>query len=782
VFRNAEKPHDSSAKASADLSAFDRNLRAATHAAHSAEHQFVELLSSIKSFRFAVEAFRAPSAGPAAAGASSGGTGGLEGGIQLAAQLNSTLKGVASPIANIGLDIERMIDRVGGTVTVLAHKIESAMKFGSLMAGLNLVSKGIDTLFNKTTQASAQSSAQVQKNWAATFGQMAVKGAQGILTLKSALSSLGTVKEPPLSKLSNVNFNVPTASAAKLAGNLGTVTAATHTATGAVKNFGSQLLVALGVFGAAFKIVQFFKSGIAGASDLAETTDKLSAVFGKADSVISAAAGDMAKKFGTPKREFMEGAAAIGQLGLSAGKTQKDAAELGVTFAKLAADLASQDNLSFEEAATKLRSGLAGEAEPLRKHGVLLDEANLKAYAYAKGIAKAGKELTSAQKVEARAGLIKQKLARVDGDLARTSGSAANQFRKAGGGFQNFASTVGGLLLPAVKKAAVGFNELLATGVEVFESNRGMFQSWADAVSSAIDTVTIVIRNWPDVWEIVKLSVQEKLANLLSYFEVLPQNLSIIGNWIASNWKELIVDAVNGVGAVFSNLGKNIANLWKALQGFFAGEGFKFDWTPLTEGFKATADALPALIEPQLVSLQDKIDAAGGRIAEREAQRAAQAKKDADDLGKRKLSSPIDDKDAARLEELGKKVPKIIEDSMTPLDKFTKDLRELREMRAKGLLDDKQFNLAATKLGNEFVKDNSEGRDARAAAVTLGSQEARSAVLQHRALGERDPIKQVAQTVREQLTVQKQQLEAANRLGGLLKSGMRSVDQLQLPL
>lgn len=68
--------------------------------------------------------------------------------------------------------------------------------------------------------------------------------------------------------------------------------------------------------------------------------------------------------------------------------------------------MASFYNLKPEEAFNKLKSGISGEAEPLKALGILVNDNTIKTYAYTNGIAKQGKELAESQKVQARYGAI----------------------------------------------------------------------------------------------------------------------------------------------------------------------------------------------------------------------------------------------------------------------------------------------------------------------------------------------------------------------------------------
>lgn len=113
----------------------------------------------------------------------------------------------------------------------------------------------------------------------------------------------------------------------------------------------------------------------------------------------------------------------------SMGIASGQAYELSTSLTELANDMASFYNISTEEAFVKLRSGITGEAEPLKALGILVDETTIKQAAYRNGIAKVGAELTQQQKVQARYIAIMEQTKTAQGDMARTIDSPANQLR-----------------------------------------------------------------------------------------------------------------------------------------------------------------------------------------------------------------------------------------------------------------------------------------------------------------------------------------------------------------
>lgn len=113
----------------------------------------------------------------------------------------------------------------------------------------------------------------------------------------------------------------------------------------------------------------------------------------------------------------------------SMGLTTDKAYEMATGITVLAEDMASFYNLKSEEAFDKLRAGITGETEPLKRLGILVDENTVKQYAMREGISTTGKELTQQEKLLARYAAIMAQTSTAQGDLARTISSPVNQIR-----------------------------------------------------------------------------------------------------------------------------------------------------------------------------------------------------------------------------------------------------------------------------------------------------------------------------------------------------------------
>jgi hypothetical protein len=124
--------------------------------------------------------------------------------------------------------------------------------------------------------------------------------------------------------------------------------------------------------------------------------------------------------------------------------------------------LASFNNTNPEDAVLALGAGLRGEAEPLRRYGVLLDDATLRQKAFDLELVKSTKEaLTPQNKSLAAQAVILEKTALQQGNFALTSQDAANQQRTLTAKLKDLQTQMGTLFLPVLKNTLDTLNDYL---------------------------------------------------------------------------------------------------------------------------------------------------------------------------------------------------------------------------------------------------------------------------------------------------------------------------------
>ncbi|AGH31362.1 hypothetical protein TVVG_00013 [Tetraselmis viridis virus SI1] len=197
-------------------------------------------------------------------------------------------------------------------------------------------------------------------------------------------------------------------------------------------------------------LVLFGRQAVQTATDAEELQSAFDHTFGEMQDSMNEWAEATGNAMGRSTQTIQRGAFAFGGLFNEAAETREEAAQLSQTFTILAQDLSSFFNVAEDDAIEKLRSGLSGEAEPLRRFNVFLTAAAVNSRAMALGLAESTSAITEQDKILARASLILEATTAAQGDVIRTSESAQNQNRALAASYEELSIKVGEQLIPAL--------------------------------------------------------------------------------------------------------------------------------------------------------------------------------------------------------------------------------------------------------------------------------------------------------------------------------------------
>jgi hypothetical protein len=224
-----------------------------------------------------------------------------------------------------------------------------------------------------------------------------------------------------------------------------------------LKAFGTSAKAVAGAVGGFSLAVGTIKSvigpAITAASNMEESLSKVNVIFGRGAKEVEKFARTAAKELGQSQQAVLNAAGAFGTFGKAAGLSGVDLATFSNDFTTLATDLASFNNTSPEEAVQAIGAALRGEAEPLRRFGVLLNDATLKQEALTLGIYDGKGALTAQQKILAAQEAIYKQTADAQGDFMRTSDGLANSQRTLAATFENVKAKFGAAFLEQTKTA-----------------------------------------------------------------------------------------------------------------------------------------------------------------------------------------------------------------------------------------------------------------------------------------------------------------------------------------
>lgn len=198
-------------------------------------------------------------------------------------------------------------------------------------------------------------------------------------------------------------------------------------------------------------IAEYLGNAVAKFNDFYEATDlfhnAMGNLSGEADTLIRKMQGLL----GVDPTKAMTYMATIQSLGTSFGLTSDKAYILSKNLTQLAYDEGSYWNKDVAETFTAMSSAISGEIEPIRRLGVDLSQARLQQELLALGFSKQVSSLSQADKAVLRYIAIMKQTANVQGNLAQTIQSPANQIKILKAQLDMLAKSVGSLLYPALK-------------------------------------------------------------------------------------------------------------------------------------------------------------------------------------------------------------------------------------------------------------------------------------------------------------------------------------------
>jgi hypothetical protein len=237
-------------------------------------------------------------------------------------------------------------------------------------------------------------------------------------------------------------------------------------------------------------MVGFASDSVTAASDLNETVNKVSVVFGKQSESILKWGENAATSLGMSTNEALAAAGTYGNLFRSMGMTEKSSVDMSKGLVGLAADLGSFNNMASTDVLEKLRAGLTGETEPLKSLGVNISAAAVEARAMKMGLLGVTGELTASAKAQATYSLILEQTKLAQGDFINTSDGLANSQKIVAAQFENLKATLGKALLPIVNKVMNAISKL-------FSNPKIMagIQGFVDGLGKVIDTFGVFFDN-----------------------------------------------------------------------------------------------------------------------------------------------------------------------------------------------------------------------------------------------------------------------------------------------
>lgn len=327
-------------------------------------------------------------------------------------------------------------------------------------------------------------------------------------------------------------------------------------------------------------ITDFVGDAVNDFSELEDASGAASVVFGDSMRKITDQSKTAAATMGMSQDQVIAAANMFGTYGKSAGLAGDDLAAFSTKMTGLAGDLASFKGGTPEEAVEAIGAALRGEMEPIRKYGVLLDDASLRSQALKMGLIKTTKEaLTPQQKVLAAQALILKQTTDAQGDFVRTQDSTANVQKRLTAESKNLSEKLGGMLAPAftvvreaITQALSGLSGALdwisANGPIVTSVLAGMAAAVTYLLAPAIWTAVKATLAWtgalltnPITWIVVGI------AALVAGLVLLWQNWDTVTAWITQVWGQF----TSWLGGIWNTIAAGVSGFGTQIASFFSG-------------------------------------------------------------------------------------------------------------------------------------------------------------------------------------------------------------------
>jgi hypothetical protein len=317
------------------------------------------------------------------------------------------------------------------------------------------------------------------------------------------------------------------------------------------------------------------------AASASENLSLMKVTFGESTNSILKWAEVQSKTLGRSEYTLRKYAASIGVVAKGLTGSEKEATTVGVTFSQLAVDLKAFFDLSSdEEALNALRSGITGETEPLKRLGIVMDDAALSTYALQKGHETLWKDMTAAEKTMVRFNFIMSSSTVKDawGASAREADSFGNRVAALTDRAMDLATKLGEKLLPAAQKILDILDKLMpiagkcADAIGFLAEETYAFEV-AAGIAAAVGGVKFI-------GMLVNLYRTIRTRVLLAFVSMF-MNLAAVTAWLGvattATWAFIVAWApVAAIIAAVVLLGVAIYALWET---FTTGTNFIAEWT-----------------------------------------------------------------------------------------------------------------------------------------------------------------------------------------------------------
>jgi len=218
------------------------------------------------------------------------------------------------------------------------------------------------------------------------------------------------------------------------------------------KKFSKSVTASFAKVAAALGGVALGKNMVRLAMDAEEVADKFRTVLGPAAEGVNKQITTLMKTIPATRAQLQDTIATVTQMGLAFGMSEKGAGQFAVGMTKISADLASFHNMKPEEVFLKMQAAITGEFEPLKKLGIVINEARLKQEALNLGIGNGKDALNAQAKAVAVQNIVLKDMGAALGNAAQTANSSANRTKFFQAKLEELQTEIGAKMIPVMVK------------------------------------------------------------------------------------------------------------------------------------------------------------------------------------------------------------------------------------------------------------------------------------------------------------------------------------------
>lgn len=299
------------------------------------------------------------------------------------------------------------------------------------------------------------------------------------------------------------------------------------------------------------------------ASDKAEAASKVNVLFGDSARYVHEASEDAATAVGLSSGEYLVAAGNVGNLVTNLGFAGDQAATMSTDIVALSADLGSFNNAPTAEVVEAIGAAFRGESEPIRRFGVMLDEATIKAKAMELGLYEGTGAIDKTAKATATYQLILEQTSAAQGDFARTADGLANSQKIANARIDDALTGLGEKLMPIVADLVPLIADGLVGAIDLASDLFDDLGPLIDTVVGALRFLVDIVGTTVDVLHDLHRAIAPNMAaleDIETEFRATAEAAGLTADEIDDAWQQAVASSQAGGAATTASMDEWIAS------------------------------------------------------------------------------------------------------------------------------------------------------------------------------------------------------------------------------